>query len=73
MLQSSRIPFRGVELRMQTAEVVIGIASVVAVLISPLVALQVQKYLDARRESYNRKLSIFKNLMMYRVTPLSPG
>jgi len=58
---------------MQTAEIVIGVASVVAVLVSPLVALQVQKYLDGRHESYNRKLTIFKNLMMYRVTPLSPG
>jgi len=58
---------------MSALEVVIGIASVVAIMVSPLVALEVEKHLDDRRESYNRKLTIFKTLMMYRVTPLSPN
>ncbi len=41
-------------------------------LISPLIALEVEKWLDSRHESRNRKLTIFKNLMAYRATLLSP-
>lgn len=41
-------------------------------LISPLIALEVEKWLDSRHESRSRKLTIFKNLMAYRATLLSP-
>ena len=50
----------------------VAIAGVIVALAAPLIALQMQKWLDERHESRNRKLTIFKNLMMYRVTPLSP-
>jgi hypothetical protein len=54
-------------------ETIVGIASIIAILVSPIFALEVQKKLDKVHEASNRKLTIFKNLMMYRVTPLSPG
>jgi len=49
----------------------IAIAGVIVAVLAPLIALELQKRLDERHESRNRKLTIFKNLMMYRVTPLS--
>jgi hypothetical protein len=49
----------------------IAIAGVIVAVLAPLLALELQKLLDERHESRNRKLTIFKNLMMYRVTPLS--
>ena len=50
----------------------VAIVGVIVALAAPLIALELQKWLDERHESRNRKLTIFKNLMMYRVTPLSP-
>ena len=47
------------------AEMIMGVASIIAILVSPIVALQVQKLLDEHRDARNRKLTIFKNLMMY--------
>jgi hypothetical protein len=49
----------------------IAIAGVIVAVLAPLLALELQKLLDERHESRGRKLTIFKNLMMYRVTPLS--
>ena len=57
---------------MSSTEILIGVAGVVVAFATPLIALELQKWLDERHESRNRKLTIFKNLMMYRVTPLSP-
>jgi hypothetical protein len=49
----------------------VAIAGVIVAVLAPLLALELQKLLDERHESRSRKLTIFKNLMMYRVTPLS--
>src|SRR5579871_3781556 len=46
--------------------------SVIAILASPLVALEVQKRLDDRRALRERKLSIFRRLMTTRATQMSP-
>jgi hypothetical protein len=54
------------------AEIVIGITSIIAILAGPIVALRLQTRLDKRREAKDRKLKVFKTLMMHRVTPLSP-
>jgi hypothetical protein len=58
---------------MGPTEVAIGVAGVAVALAAPIIALQLQKWLDGRHESRSRKLTIFKNLMMYRLTPLSPN
>jgi septum formation topological specificity factor MinE len=57
---------------MSSTEVVIGVAGIIVALAAPIIALELQKWLDEKHESRARKLAIFKNLMMYRVTPLSP-
>ncbi|HUI75876.1 MAG TPA: DUF6680 family protein [Candidatus Acidoferrum sp.] len=46
--------------------------TVVAILYGPIAALKIQRKLDEEREVRNRKLSIFKTLMSYRVTRVSP-
>ena len=45
---------------------------IVAVLLGPILAVQVQKLIEAWRERRSRKVSIFKTLMATRGTPLSP-
>lgn len=47
------------------------ILMILAVLIAPLVAVQVQKYLERHQEKRERKLRIFKTLMATRGVPLS--
>jgi hypothetical protein len=47
--------------------------SVLAVLVSPIFALEVQKRLDDRRASLDRKMTIFRRLMTTRATQLSPA
>jgi hypothetical protein len=54
-----------------TPTVMIGVAGVVVAVVSPIIALELEKWLDERHEIRARRLTIFKNLMMYRVTPLS--
>jgi hypothetical protein len=49
----------------------VAIAGIIVAVLAPLLALELQKWLDERHESRSRKLTIFKNLMMYRATPLS--
>ncbi|HXJ93075.1 MAG TPA: DUF6680 family protein [Terriglobia bacterium] len=55
-----------------STETVVGIASIAAIVVGPIIALQLQKHLDTRREARNRKLTVFKTLMTYRATTLSP-
>lgn len=43
-----------------------------AVLLSPIIAIQVQKYLDRRSEQQKRKLLLFRELMATRASKLSP-
>lgn len=46
---------------------------VAAVLLAPLVALQVQRYLDNRREKRHRRTAIFQTLMTTRAQATSPA
>lgn len=49
---------------MSSTEIVISVAGVIVALAAPIIALELQKWLDERHESRSRKLTIFKNLMM---------
>jgi hypothetical protein len=49
------------------------ILGAIAVLASPIFALEVQKRLDDRRVSNDRKMAIFRKLMTTRATQLSPA
>ena len=46
--------------------------TIIAIIIAPIAAVQVQKFLDIRRERRARKMQVFKTLMTTRATPLSP-
>ena len=46
--------------------------TIIALLVGPLVAVQVTRYLDDRREIRQRKLWIFKTLMATRISTLAP-
>src|SRR5690349_11944146 len=48
------------------------ILSVIAVLLSPLIALQVSEVLQRRREKRQRRLHVFKTLMATRASGLAP-
>ena len=54
------------------ATVLVGVATIVAIVRGPIIALRTQRKLDDEREAKTRKLWIFKTLMAYRVTRLSP-
>lgn len=43
----------------------------IAVLVGPVAAVQIQKWLEKSRENKTRKLNIFKTLMMTRITKVS--
>lgn len=45
---------------------------ILATLLSPLIAVQVSKYLDKRKESSERKHTVFRQLMATRASTLSP-
>ncbi|MCX4291475.1 MAG: hypothetical protein OSJ36_06785 [Odoribacter sp.] len=47
------------------------IISICAIIAGPIFAVQIEKYLERRRENKNRRLSIFKTLMATRGTVLS--
>ncbi len=49
-----------------------GWLTILAVLLSPLIALRVQAWLEDRRSRYNRKLTIFRNLMTTRASRMAP-
>ena len=49
---------------------VFNIINVLAILLSPLIALQVQKYLNTRSEKIRRKEELFNTLMETRAQPL---
>ncbi|MBU1863293.1 MAG: hypothetical protein KKH94_06505 [Candidatus Omnitrophica bacterium] len=46
---------------------------VVAIILAPLLAIQVQKFIENFKEAKGRKRKIFKILMATRTTPLSPS
>lgn len=47
------------------------IISVCAIILGPILAVQIEKYLERRREKKNRRLSVFKTLMATRGSVLS--
>lgn len=57
---------------MLTPDQWLAVVSVLAVIISPIFALEVQKRLDDRRASLDRKMTIFRRLMNTRATQMSP-
>jgi hypothetical protein len=57
---------------MNGAEVLIGIATIAAIIAGPIFALRIQRELDERREIKGRKLGIFRTLMSFRATKLAP-
>jgi hypothetical protein len=48
------------------------IINVIAIVLSPLIALQVSKRLNERQEAEKRKMDVFRNLMATRAVGLSP-
>jgi hypothetical protein len=58
---------------MLTPDQWLTVISVVAIVFSPIVALEVQKQLDDRRTKLDRKMAIFRKLMTTRGTQLSPA
>jgi hypothetical protein len=48
------------------------ILTIIAIIVGPLLAIQVQKFLERRREDRERRLRVFKALMVTRGTVLSP-
>jgi hypothetical protein len=58
---------------MDRTGIVLGVLTIIAIVVGPIAALWVQRKLDEGREEKNRKLWIFKTLMSYRRTPLSPN
>lgn len=53
--------------------VALSIISIFAIFFGPIAALRIQRTLDEEREARNRKLQLFKTMMSYRVTRLSPA
>ena len=58
---------------MDKTALMLGALTIVAIIAGPIIALQVQRQLDSSREARNRKLWVFKTLMSYRSTALSPN
>ncbi|MGH9326723.1 MAG: DUF6680 family protein [Terriglobia bacterium] len=53
--------------------IAIGIFTVLAIIVGPIIALKVQRRADEARETRGRKLLIFKTLMSNRATRLNPN
>ncbi len=58
---------------MLTVDQWLTIVTLIAIAVSPLIALEVQKWLENRRASLDRKMSIFRKLMSTRATQLAPA
>ena len=54
------------------ATVLVGVATIIAIVRGPIMALRSQRKLDEERDVKNRKLWIFKTLMAYRAIQLTP-
>lgn len=46
---------------------------IAAMIIAPILAVQIQKFIEARKETKGRKIQIFRTLMATRATPISPS
>jgi len=55
-----------------SATVLVGIATIIAIIRGPIIALRIQRKLEEEREIRNRKLWIFKTLMSNRATRMAP-
>jgi hypothetical protein len=53
------------------AEMWLSAATILAIVIGPMIAIQVEKYLESRREKERRKIHLFRELMVTRGTRLS--
>ena len=58
---------------MDKAAIILSLISTLAIVVGPILALQIQRRLDADREAKNRKLWVFKTLMSNRATSLNPS
>lgn len=57
---------------MDRATIIFNILTIFAILAGPIIALQLQQYLDRHRDSRQRKLWIFRAIMANRATILNP-
>ncbi|MCL4546860.1 MAG: hypothetical protein M1576_03880 [Deltaproteobacteria bacterium] len=55
-----------------TLYILIAIFTILAIIIGPILAVQVETYLGRRREAKNLRLYVFRTLMINRKIPLSP-
>jgi hypothetical protein len=55
------------------SQTILDVVSIVAIISGPLIALALQRRVEDRREKRKLKLEVFRSLMMYRATPLSPS
>jgi hypothetical protein len=53
------------------ADIWLSFATIVAIILGPILAIQVEKYLEDRRESRRRKIALFRELMVTRGSRLS--
>jgi hypothetical protein len=57
---------------MDNTGIALNVLTIVAIVLGPIIALQIQRKLDREREAKNRKLWVFKTLMSFRATALAP-
>ncbi len=53
--------------------ILFGIITTVAIIIGPILAVQAETYLSRRREERERRLQVFRTLMLTRKIPLAPN
>lgn len=58
---------------MNSADIILNLLTIIAIVAGPIIALQVQRRLDREREAKNRKSWVFKTLMSFRATALAPS
>lgn len=46
---------------------------ILAILVAPILAIQIQKFIEERKEAKTRKMQVFRALMATRATPLYPA
>jgi len=54
------------------AQMIFNVLTVIAILVGPICAIEVQERLDEKREEKRRKIQVFRDLMITRSTRLSP-
>jgi hypothetical protein len=57
---------------MDKTSIILSIITVIAIIAGPIVALDLQRRLDVGRAAKDRKMWVFKTLMSFRATALSP-